>query len=144
MTRFKSDLTAVLVDLLASYRLLQTLHWQARGESYYGDHLLYQRIYEAIPKEIDAVAERLVGLYGEDPVDADHLESAVARRLRAWKMSGAAQVQRALSVERAILATVQRALETLDGTDPGTENLLAGIADTHLGHLYLLQQRAKA
>lgn len=142
MTRFKSDLTAVLVDLLAAYRLLQTLHWQAKGEAYYGDHLLYQRIYEAIPKEIDAVAERLVGLYGEDPVDAARLEGAVARRVRSW--GNGSPVTRAIAAERAVLATVQRAFDTLSGADPGTENLLAGISDTHLGHLYLLQQRAKA
>ena len=144
MTRFKSDLTAVLVDLLASYRLLQTLHWQARGESYYGDHLLYQRIYEAIPKEIDAVAERLVGLFGEDPVDAARLEGAVAKRVRSWEAKGATPIVRATAAERAVLATVQRAFDALGGADPGTENLLAGIADAHLGHLYLLQQRGKA
>ena len=38
-----------LCDLLACFQALRmtyhTSHWQARGASFYGDHLLFQRLY---------------------------------------------------------------------------------------------------
>lgn len=33
------------------------LHWNARGENYYSDHLLYQRIYEDIADQVDGLIE---------------------------------------------------------------------------------------
>jgi len=116
----RTALTAVLVDLLATYRLMQSLHWQASGASYYGDHLLYQRIYEGISKEIDSVGERLVGLYGPAPVDAVRLERDVSRRLASSRPHADNEIQRALALERATLATVERAAEIVGARDVGT------------------------
>ena len=45
---------ASLGTMLHALLLLhQSAHWQVRGPTYYGDHLLFQRIYEGIAKEID-------------------------------------------------------------------------------------------
>ena len=37
--------------------LANVLHWNSRGENYYSDHLLYQRIYEDIADQVDGLIE---------------------------------------------------------------------------------------
>lgn len=37
--------------------IAKILHWNARGENYYSDHLLYQRIYEDIADQVDGLIE---------------------------------------------------------------------------------------
>jgi DNA-binding ferritin-like protein len=52
----------ILLQLLAILRALQwshqTAHWKVRGEPFYGDHLLFQKLYEAVGEEIDTLAEK--------------------------------------------------------------------------------------
>jgi DNA-binding ferritin-like protein len=47
----------------------QIAHWNARGPQGYSDHLLYERIYEKIDKQIDTLAEKYVA-YFQRPVPA--------------------------------------------------------------------------
>ena len=53
-------------QLLSHHRFLylayQNLHWLSRGDSFYGDHLLFQRLYEKLGDESDQIAERAIGL----------------------------------------------------------------------------------
>ncbi len=59
----------ILAHLLAGLRTLsmvhQTAHWQVRGGHFYGDHLLFARLYEESQAAIDGLAERLIGLTGD-------------------------------------------------------------------------------
>ena len=47
----------LLLQLLAILRALHwshwTLHWKVKGDPFYGDHLMYQRLYEAVVEEIN-------------------------------------------------------------------------------------------
>lgn len=46
--------------------MYQHLHWITAGDSFYSDHLLYQRLYGKMAEEIDGVAEKFVGLSGSE------------------------------------------------------------------------------
>jgi DNA-binding ferritin-like protein len=134
-----------LLDLWAALRgahhVLWTLHWQARGAPYYGDHLLYQRLYEARVKEIDRVAETIAALYGADKL------AAVA----AWDAAGRVITASASAPDPGIRAVenILRATESTNraiGRHPygvAVNNVIAGIADSALEALYLLQQRTR-
>ena len=37
--------------------LANVLHWNSRGDNYYSDHLLYQKIYEDIADQVDGLIE---------------------------------------------------------------------------------------
>jgi len=138
----RESLTGTFVDLVALYRLLQTFHWQTRGETSYGDHLLFQRLYEDVQKEIDGTGERLVGLFDAQAVDSASVESAVTKRLQGWTglRSSKSLASQALTAEHDVVASLHRAIGAF-ASDPGTQNLLQGFADKHVEHLYLLQQR---
>lgn len=139
---------ALLITLLdlwaalrASHHVYWTLHWQAKGAPYYGDHLLYQRLYEARVKEIDRVAEAVAALYGSDKLDP----------VAAWNAAGAviaatmAAPNPGIRAAEGILGASNRANAAI-GQHPygvAVNNVIAGIADSALEALYLLQQRAR-
>lgn len=144
-----AELATLLTTLRAVYQFHQAHHWQSQGQSYYGDHLLFQRLYEGILPEIDAVAERVVGFGGPVLVDAvqqsvmttealkrfDSLEKVALRSMRPED----ARVAASLEAEYALLDAIDNILSKK--ASQGVQNLLQGIADKHEGHTYLLQRR---
>lgn len=139
-----ASLASLLALLRAVYQIHQAAHWQSRGTSYYGDHLLFQRLYEAVLPEIDAVAERTVGTAGipfVDPVGQAAQTHAFISTVRGDRVvrSSADLAAIGLQFESALLAAIDEIMQ--QRLPHGTQNLLQGIADTHMGHVYLLQQR---
>jgi hypothetical protein len=135
-------LTSMLLQLWASlrsaHRVYWTLHWQALN---YGDHLLYQRLYEARVKEIDRVAEAIAGLYGRAALDAVEGMEKEAQVLRATMAAPSPAVRAAEFVHEAT-----RAANAAIGQHPygiAVNNIVAGIADNALETIYLLQQRTR-
>jgi DNA-binding ferritin-like protein len=143
-----SDLSALLSLLRAVYQIHQAAHWQSRGLTYYGDHLLFQRLYEAMVTEIDGVAERTVGTGGVALVDPISQAAQTHSMIEAIRGVGR-RISRprdlalvSLEAERGLLLALDETLRRKQSL--GTQNLLQGIADTHEGHVYLLQQRVSA
>ena len=52
-----SELLIIGNNLNKIENLANVLHWNSRGENYYSDHLLYQRIYEDIADQVDGLIE---------------------------------------------------------------------------------------
>lgn len=51
--------------LAATYGLIlvaQTSHWAAKGNNFYQNHLLFQKVYEVMNELVDSIGERAVGL----------------------------------------------------------------------------------
>jgi DNA-binding ferritin-like protein len=131
------------------HHLLWSAHWAAEGDPQYGDHLLYQRLYEAREKEIDGIAEQLVLIGGVGTVSP--LESWAAAG--AWLKSAMAVQQPTL--DRSTLAATMLALNAVNraerafrplANEPyslGVVNLLAGIAQSLNEAIYLLKRRTK-
>lgn len=136
-------LATLLAALRALYLLHQAHHWQSRGPSFYGDHLLFQRLYEAVLPEMDSVAERAVGSGHAGLVAAADVTRATQILLDRWQARGAspdAMVKASLSAEGEALALLDEILGAVKFSQ-GTQNLLQGIADKHEEHVYLLQRR---
>lgn len=125
--------------------LHQSAHWQSSGPTYYADHLLFQRLYKPIDKEIDSLGERAVGLGDPRLVCPITVASLAGDLLRAWGKghgldSPRRLVEMSLNAERSLLEAIAAAMGQAAPSD-GVQNLLQGIADTHEGNVYLLQQR---
>ena len=74
-----SQLSVVLVHLKHLYVLHQNHHWTSMGDPFYGDHLLFQRLYEATVEEIDSIAEKAIGLVSNTNVDLQLVNSQVLK-----------------------------------------------------------------
>jgi DNA-binding ferritin-like protein len=146
MNRAAPDaLLVALLELWATLRAAHhtywTLHWRSRGASYYGDHLLYQRLYEARVKEIDRMAETIAALYGSDHLAALTAWDAAQRVLVTVSNSP----DPGLRVAELTLHAANRANAAI-GSHPygvAVNNVIAGIADAALESVYLLQQRSR-
>lgn len=154
LSRSMLELVAHLRALMLTYH---HAHVNAQGPSYYGDHLLLQRLYkgteEAVENgtspldEIDAVMEKWKGLVGPKAhVDA----AAVAQEMallarRQHQLAGDKLLRWFLSTENDLQYLLRRILEEAPAAVgyeiDGLSNLLQGIADRRQTNIYLLQQR---
>lgn len=150
-----ADLAVFLGVLRALYMIHQSHHWQSMGKDFYGDHLMFQRLYEGIAPEIDQVAEKLVGLGGIEltnyfaqmhhmqtfqKVVSDKSKSPIEVSLMAEAIfieMGNLMLTRLAEARKGAEETIHMAnLRT-----PGLENMVEGILDLHESHIYLLGQR---
>lgn len=148
-----SPLSGLLALLRAAYMLHQTAHWQIRGDDYYGDHIMLQRIYDDSLPFIDGVAERLIGLSGNPafvcPVKQAQLIQSIVLALVPESHGSDSQtlLKRSLDVESVILkvvAEVKAAIEANGGLTEGLDDMLQGIASKHEEFVYLLKQRTSS
>lgn len=146
------ELAVVLTLLRALAIIHQTHHWMTFGPSAYGDHQLFDRLYNDLLPEIDAVAERAVGIgtasdamhpYAQMNQVTQIIETICGDGENVGSGTGPeALVQTSLRAEVWLLESMNK-LRSMTEVSQGTENLLAGICDKHEQHIYLLRQRAQ-
>jgi DNA-binding ferritin-like protein len=137
---FKNTL-AVLKAARDHYR---SAHWNVKGDSFYGDHLLYERLYEDVEEEIDSFAEKMIGICG--PIH-DYGENArkVSSISQKWAVIDCPH-RRSLKVEKTVTRFLEKLHAKLEETDQitlGLGDMITGIADKHEEHLYLIKQRLR-
>lgn len=146
----QAGLRDLLIHLEALGLLHRTLHWRAKGPNFFQQHLLFERLYAPIPKEVDSVAEHFLGLELPGATEmtnalaAERLAKAVTTVLADW--DGAISfVARALFAERAVLGRLRQlhdVAQSMGELPPGLDDLLTSISRTHDEHVYLLSRSA--
>jgi len=143
-----TETAGLLVFLRAVAMVHQTHHWVTTGPSSYADHLLFERLYNDMLPEIDAIAERTVGGPGSTLV-GNFREQAegvvrVLDTLGTPAEDALGMVQKSLEAEELLRFGISKVVEGMraeSSLSRGTDNLIAGIEDKHEEHVYLLQQR---
>lgn len=141
-------LVSVLIALRGLAALHQTHHWLASGRSFYGDHEMFDRLYNGIVPEIDQVAERAVQTAASKPELLSPFQMQKASEFVARFSTDVSEQYGAasLAAESAFLQLLQPVagkLEELMLLSLGVENLLGALADKHEEHVYLLTQRVQ-
>lgn len=144
---FDPQCKAALQNLLGFLRAMHwnhwTSHWQVKGQPFYGDHLLFQRLYEGMEGEIDSTAEKIVGLFGSEAVGGHDSIDRAHNVLKRW-CDVPDLYARALQSENELQMLLEQIRSLLQGKGHlslGLDNFLQGLADTHETNIYLLQQR---
>jgi DNA-binding ferritin-like protein len=143
------QLSMLLVHLKYLYALHQNHHWTSMGDPFYGDHLLFQRLYQATVEEIDGLAEKAIGLGNTTSVN---LTLQTSQLLKLVTSAGNASMipassdlaKKSLMAEMNFLKVIDVMISYLQECGlltSGLSNMLEGIADVHEGHIYLLKQR---
>lgn len=145
-----SELAALLAFLRASALVHQAHHWQTRGATAYGDHLLFERVYGDLSGPIDSVAERMIGsghyILAQPILLARHCSLVVQSFYRDAGVNPPASAYPVLSLRVALRTLIAEkilyaSLEQKGLLSHGIDNLLQDIADKLEGHVYLLKQR---
>lgn len=151
MSMESEELAELLAVMRAVYLLHQAHHWQTRGPSFYGDHLMFQRLYETLLPEMDSVAERVIargfGPSAAKLVGASAVTAKTQALLNRWAPGESPEsddamglVIQSLDAEITLLGRIDSMLATQKFSN-GVQNLLQGIADKHEENTYLLQRR---
>lgn len=123
-----------------------TTHWQVMGNSYYGDHLLFQRFYTGLVDEIDGLAEKLVQMFGTDVVNNGPQSAWTAHILSEWEKESDLYY-RAIHAEQLLQDSLKSAYEIMKnegGMTLGLDDFLMATANAHETNLYLLGQRVNS
>lgn len=143
-----------LATLLAVFHAIRTLHqsahWQIGGRTSYGDHLLFERLYNDTTTEVDEIAEKLVGLdcpARVDPLTLSFHSAIIIKnfcKAQTNVVNSESIIMRALEAEQNLLSFITIVVESLANRGVltiGLENMLADMHDGHESHVYLLKQR---
>lgn len=145
-----AELGILLAFVGAVASIHQTHHWQSKGDTFYSDHLLFQRLYEQMTDEIDSLGERCVGLGGEDAVDVcfqAQMKQSICDwicRLYSTPSDGYnSLIELSLSAEECLSAAIEITMAhmtTRGALTRGTDNMLTTLADNHESMQYLLRR----
>ena len=155
----KPTLQNLLGLLQALYQLEWAAHWQSMGDTAYQDHLLLNKLYDTVAGEVDACAEKLVGLAQSGiPVGPLHvITEVVPYWLQKWcwvpnppnstvphETQSPVSLQTVLLAEKDLQTFIQQVYGQFKQSNTmtlGLDDFLMSMANTHETHLYLLQQR---
>lgn len=130
--------------LRAVYLQHQLAHWTTTGKNFYGSHLLFERIYKSAAEDADSAAERMVGLFGSEALDANMQAQMIGKTLE--RFSTGDPIESSLGIEKLFLDYSERFYGILEDEDKltlGVSDLLAAIASNREAAVYLLQQSQK-
>lgn len=143
----KTSGLAALPNILSLLRALQwnywTAHWQVQGDPFYGDHLLFERLYNNMQEEIDTLAEKIVYLLGRESVNPVSIDLVSSDYLQRYCTNKSLYL-RSLEMEQALQETLKIAYKTIKesgGMTLGLDDYIMALANSHEGHLYLLNNR---
>lgn len=132
----------LLSCLRAQYWSYQQSHWQSGGVAAYGDHLLFQRLYEGVVDQVDTLAEKMVGTYGPDAVDGLDLGAKFEFWIKRWNSEDDLH-SRGLLSEESFQRCCRRTYDLLKQKTQlslGMDDFLMSISNAHETHQYLLGQ----
>ena len=135
------NLLSVMVAQQWEYHVL---HWLAQGDDFYGDHLLFERLYYATLDGIDQLAETAITYFGTDFVLPDETLSDAADYVDDWGTEGYSS---GLSSEGDFEDAINAVYDAVGGVEqcpPGLDSFLGGMLERHRSHVYLLRQANNA
>jgi DNA-binding ferritin-like protein len=138
----KKALTDILTILRLQYLSYQNSHWQTKGTGYYGNHLLFQRLYESVESEVDTFGERIVGHVGSEALQLCGQISHMHELCEEWcKEPNLAK--RGLASEMLLQKVLKEKYEALKESGEltlGLDDLIMATASNHESNIYLLKQ----
>lgn len=139
------ELCCYYVALLRTlYLVHQNHHWITKGKNFYGNHLLFERIYKTAQEDADLAAEKFIGLYGTETLDLHAQAQMIGRTLESF--SSGDPVQTSLEAEKKFLDFSEKFYTLLDREDKltlGLDDMIMSISSNREGAVYLLKQTSE-
>lgn len=118
-------------------------HWTAKGDPYYGDHLLYQRLYESVDEEIDALAEKIQGsLEDLDVLNQARVMLSIVESTPNTGNPSKDMLVAELAFQK-LIRKVYEHMKTNNTLSLGMDDFLMSMASEHETNMYLLRQRTR-
>lgn len=137
-------MAALFVASLKGMSLIhQHNHWTTKGESFYGDHLLFKRLYDSANEDLDAAAEKFIGVFGEECLDYKLQSELLNKVLNKYNQLEGSPLEMSLAIEEEFVALCNHAydcFETEDRMTLGLDDMIMSTANKREESVYLLKQ----
>jgi DNA-binding ferritin-like protein len=138
------DIANLFTATLRQLYVIETFcHWTTRGDPFYGDHLLFERLYKATAEDADSAAERFIGLFGLEAVDYNKQTELMNKVAKKFESLHDDPINLALTAEKAFIEFAKAAYDVFEDEGVlslGLDDLIMSIASTHETAIYLLKQ----
>lgn len=131
-----------VATLKAIYLIEQHCHWTTKGNDFYGDHLMFQRLYESAQEDTDLAAEKFIGVFGLDCMDYATQVDLLNKVLLKYK-NIEDPVDCCLKIEMDFLKFSQAAYDCFKQEETmtlGLDDMIMSIASSREESVYLLKQ----
>jgi hypothetical protein len=111
--------------------------------SFYGDHLLFERLYKSTLENLDLAAEKFIGVLGDQCLGYDLQAELLHKVLLKYKNLEGSPIQMSLEAEKDFLKFSKDAYNCFEEEGKltlGLDDMVMAIASDHEGAVYLLQQ----
>ena len=135
----------ILVHVRAMQFFGQTAHHLVARAPFHSDHKFFGEAYEAMSDAYDSVAERIIGLMGEEALKPQTLLLEVNEKIKMAPSTGVKEnkvfYQFQLMMEQELCKRI--AATIAGGVSPGVEQLLGTLCDESEVRQYKIKQRIK-
>jgi len=139
-----SKTAALYIASLKAIALIhQHSHWTTKGNSFYGDHLLFERIYNSALENLDLAAEKFMGLFGPDCLHYVLQTDLLNKVLLKYKGLEGEPLEMSLTIEKDFLKFSQDAYNCFKDEGKlslGLDDMVMAIASKREEAIYLLTQ----
>jgi DNA-binding ferritin-like protein len=132
-----------IASLKAMALIHQHSHWTTKGPPFYGDHQLFERLYNSALKDLDLAAEKFIGLFRDKCLSYDLQAELIAKVLLKYKDFEGSPAQMSLAVEKDFLKFSKEAYNCFEEEGRltlGLDDMVMAIASHREESVYLLQQ----
>jgi DNA-binding ferritin-like protein len=142
-----SKISALYIATLKAISLVhQHNHWTTKGKTFYGDHLLFERLYNSALENLDLAAEKFMGLFGADCLHFTLQADLLYKILLKYKGLEGKPLVMSLTVEKDFIKLSSDAYKCFEDEDRltlGLDDMIMAIASKREESVYLLQQPLK-
>lgn len=124
----------------------QHSHWTTKGIAFYGDHLLFERLYNSALEDLDLAAEKFIGLLGDECLDYDMQTDLVSKVLGKYSNLEGSPLEMSLAVEKDFIKfskDTYNCFEEDGRMTLGLDDMIMAISSSREESVYLLQQALK-
>jgi DNA-binding ferritin-like protein len=135
----------ILIQLRTMQMFAHSAHHLVARTPFHSDHEFFSEVYSSIENDFDSVAERIIGLLGEESMELNSIIIGVANKLKNCPSIGVKENSifyiHQLKYEDELCQLVSSILSA--GVTPGTEQLLGDICNKSEARKYKIKQRLK-
>jgi DNA-binding ferritin-like protein len=136
-----------VASLKSIYLIHQHNHWLTQGDTFYGDHLLFKRLYESALEDLDSSAEKFIGIFGSECLDYALQAELLNKVLLKYKQMEGSPLEMSLTIEEDFIKLCKDAYDCFEENDRltlGLDDMLMSISNSREESVYLLKQTLKS
>jgi DNA-binding ferritin-like protein len=118
-------------------------HWTTKGDTFYGDHLLFERLYKSALENLDTAAEKFIGVFGDECLDYDLQVKLLNSVMQKYSNLEGSPVEMSLTIEKDFIKFSKDAYNCFEEEDRltlGLDDMIMAISSQREESVYLLQQ----